>query len=96
MHLGVYGGPSGCGGAVKELNSALQGRGETARFAAKLLSYTYGQPEKETTSEDVEAQTPEAPQSEPPQKAHLAEIMPCEKIDRVTNPLSKRVFTFVR
>lgn len=61
MYLGVYRGWDGRGSAVKELNSALQGRGETARFAAKLLSITYGQSEKETTSEDVEAQTPEAP-----------------------------------
>jgi hypothetical protein len=34
---------------------------ETARCAAKPLSYTYGQLEKETASEDVETQTPEAP-----------------------------------
>jgi hypothetical protein len=56
---------------------ALQGRGEIARCAAKPPSNTHGQPEKETTSEDVEAQTPEAPQGEPPQKAHVAEVIFC-------------------
>jgi hypothetical protein len=35
----------------------------------------HGQPEEETSSEDVEAQAPEAPEGEPTQKAHLAEII---------------------
>jgi hypothetical protein len=47
---------------------------ETARFAAKPLSYTYGQLEKETASEDVETQTPEAPEGEPPQETHVAKV----------------------
>jgi hypothetical protein len=74
VHLGAYRQLPDGGSTPELLNSALQGSGETARFEAKPLSYTYGQSEKETTSEDVETQTPEAPQGEPPQKAHMAEV----------------------
>ena len=65
---GVVGGP-----VPRE--KALQGSRETARFAPKPFSYTYGQFEKETASEDVETQTPEAPEGEPPQKAYVAEVV---------------------
>ncbi len=75
MQPGADPGLSDGGSALPGLNSALQGGGETARFASKPLSYTYGQSEKETASKDVETQTPEAPQGEPPQEAHLAEVI---------------------
>jgi hypothetical protein len=42
-------------------------RGQTSTFH-------HGKSEKETTSQDVEAQTPEAPQGQPPQEAHVAEV----------------------
>jgi hypothetical protein len=50
----------------------VQIRDRTLRGLTSL--YTYGQPEEETTSQDVEAQTPQAPQSESPQEAHVAKI----------------------
>jgi hypothetical protein len=58
---------------LESREKALQARTEAARFAAKPL-FHHGKSEKETTSEDVEAQTPEAPQGEPPQEAHLAKV----------------------
>ena len=47
----------------------------------------HGKSQKETTSEDVETQTPQAPQGEPPQEAHVAEVVCCENFDRfICNP----------
>jgi hypothetical protein len=36
--------------------------------------FHHGKSQEEAPSQDVEAQTPEAPQGEPPQEAHLAEV----------------------
>src|SRR5258708_20489516 len=68
----VSGGRFSCRVAARE--KALQGKPETARFAVKPPSTNHGQSEEETTSQDVETQTPEAPQGEPSQEAHLAKI----------------------
>jgi hypothetical protein len=55
------------------------GKGFTGRRRNRTFrvqtTLNYGQSEKETTSQDVEAQTPEAPQGEPPQEAHVAEVI---------------------
>jgi hypothetical protein len=59
---------------VAPREKALQGKPETARFAATPTSTNHGQSEEETTSQDVETQTPETPQGEPSQEAHLAKI----------------------
>jgi hypothetical protein len=48
-----------------------------ARAAHVALSPTHslhGQPEKETPSENEQAQAPKALEGEPPQKAHVAEV----------------------
>jgi hypothetical protein len=39
-----------------------------------LLPFIYGQSQKETSSEDEQAQAPEALEVEPAQEAHVAEI----------------------
>ena len=45
-------------------------------------NFYHGKFEEETTSQDVEAQTPEAPQSEPPQETYLAEITAIQFLER--------------
>jgi hypothetical protein len=36
--------------------------------------FHHGKSQEEAPSQDVETQTPEAPQGQPPQEAHLAEV----------------------
>jgi hypothetical protein len=46
----------------------------------------HGKSQEEATSEDVETQTPQAPQGEPPQEAHLAKIVGCAVKSRFFDP----------
>jgi len=54
--------------------NALQPERETARSRAKLITDHHGQLEEETTSEDVETQTSEAPEGESSQETYVAKV----------------------
>jgi hypothetical protein len=61
-------------------------RGES-QVGRPTTNFHHGKPQEEAPPEDVETQTPETPQGEPPQKAYLAEVSLL-----IGNPPSWRVF----
>jgi hypothetical protein len=49
----------------------------SSQFARPKTTFHHGKSQEEAPPQDVEAQTPEAPEGEPPQEAHVAEVKIC-------------------
>jgi hypothetical protein len=64
-------------------------RGETQVRRSKN-HFHHGKSQEEAPSEDVEAQTPEAPEGEPPQEAYVAEVKICAFTLVFVKPAPKR------
>ena len=49
----------------------------SSQFARPKTTFHHGKSQEEAPPQDVEAQTPEAPEGEPPQEAYVAEVKIC-------------------
>jgi hypothetical protein len=56
------------------LGKMLYSAERSSQFARPKTTFHHGKSQEEAPPQDVEAQTPEAPEGEPPQEAYVAEV----------------------